>query len=63
MSAEKERVATVDRLEPDITGPDITPIDSSAFYASVAISLRRQADALEVIAKILSEMWEEEKND
>lgn len=40
----------VGRLE-----PDIAPIDASAFYASCAISAKRQADALERIANALEE--------
>lgn len=51
---EKERVATylgvVDRLE-----PDITEIDAGAFYASMAISARRQADAAEQQAAVITE--------
>ncbi len=49
MSIEQTRMnaymATVRRLEPDITA-----IDASAFYASAAISLKRIADALDFIA-------------
>ncbi len=45
MSGEKQRVdaymATIARLE-----PDITMIDPGAFYASAAISLKRIADEL-----------------
>ena len=35
-------MATINRLE-----PDVSPIDASAFYASAAISLKRIADSLE----------------
>lgn len=46
MSAEKERVdgylGTVDRLE-----PDIHPLDTPAALASIAISLKRIADAMQ----------------
>lgn len=46
MAGEKERVdaylATIERLE-----PDIAMIDESAGWASIAISLKRIADALE----------------
>jgi hypothetical protein len=49
MAGEKERADayqnTVSRLEPDIAS-----IDASAFYASAAISLKRQADATERMA-------------
>lgn len=52
MSGEGERadayLKTIERLE-----PNIAMIDASAFYASVAISQKRQADALEKIANAL----------
>ncbi len=38
-------LATVDRLE-----PDISMIDPGAYYASAAISLKRIADSLEILA-------------
>lgn len=48
--AEQERVDaylnTVNRLE-----PNIHPIDDGAFLSSAAISLKRIADALEVLAR------------
>lgn len=54
MAGEKERVegylATVDRLE-----PDIHMIDAGTFYASMAISARRQADAAEQQAAVITE--------
>lgn len=54
MVGEKQRVegylATVDRLE-----PDIHMIDAGAFYASMAISARRQADAAEQQAAVITE--------
>jgi len=39
-------LATIESIE-----PDISPIDASAFYASAAISLKRIADALEMLIK------------
>jgi len=39
-------VATIESIE-----PDISPIDATAFYASAAISLKRIADALEMLIK------------
>lgn len=45
MNTAEEYLKTIERLE-----PDITPIDASAFYASVAISLKRIADAVEILA-------------
>jgi len=46
MDAEKDLyLGVVDRLEPDITG-----IDAVHGWASIAISMKRQADALERVA-------------
>ncbi len=39
---------TVARME-----PDVTPIDAAAFYASAAISLKRIADSLDEIARVM----------
>lgn len=59
MSGEKERVDvylnTVNRLE-----PEIVPIDTSAFYASAAISLKRIADSLEEIITLAKKDLEDE---
>jgi hypothetical protein len=41
----EEYLETIKRIE-----PDIHMIDPGAFYASVAISLKRIADALEILA-------------
>lgn len=41
---------TIDRLE-----PDIYMIDAGAFYASMAISARRQADAVEQQTAVVTE--------
>jgi hypothetical protein len=46
-------MATISRLE-----PDIAPIDASAFYASAAISLKRQADAMESMAHSMAQLAE-----
>ena len=46
---------TIDRMESEIAA-----VDASAFYASAAISLKRIADALEILQK---ELQEKEKND
>jgi hypothetical protein len=43
---------TIERLE-----PDIAMIDAGAAYASIAISLKRIADALEKIAKREESPW------
>lgn len=55
MAGEKERVegylATVARIE-----PDIHMVDAGALYASAAISLKRIADAAEIIAKAVERM-------
>jgi hypothetical protein len=54
-NAEKRKVATdaylatIDSLEPDIAS-----IDPGAFYASAAISLKRIADSLDIIKKLMS---------
>lgn len=40
---------TIGRME-----PDIAPVDASAYYASAAISLKRIADALELIAGVIN---------
>jgi hypothetical protein len=45
MSVQDDYQNTVARMEPDIAS-----IDAAGFYASAAISLKRIADALEVIA-------------
>lgn len=60
MVGEKERVDayldTVSRLE-----PDIAPIDASATYASVAISLKRIADVIELLGKLAKEAAEHDR--
>lgn len=46
MTHHNEYLNTVARLE-----PEITPIDTAAGWASIAISLKRIADTLDLLAK------------